>query len=145
MEEKLAQEMSRMKIVDERKRREIEKICKESDELKELQGKITAAYLNKERTAQIAESQFRAHQQLVSIFHFEFLTVFSHYFYLTGGRCKYRHRVPAAKGKSWRRCPCRRFRETVAALRPQAWHPDSSNGPRGATCWSNARVHEGAG
>lgn len=64
MEEKLAQEMSRMKIVDERKRREIEKICKESDELKELQGKITAAYLNKERTAQIAESQFRAHQQL---------------------------------------------------------------------------------
>lgn len=100
MEEKLAQEMSRMKIVDERKRREIEKICKESDELKELQGKITAAYLNKERTAQIAESQFRAHQQLVSIFHFEILTVFSHYFYLTGGRCKYRHRVPAAKGKS---------------------------------------------
>lgn len=51
--------MSKMKITDERKKREIAKICKESDELKELQGKITAAYLNKERTAQIAESQFR--------------------------------------------------------------------------------------
>ena len=59
MEQKLAQEMSKMKITDERKKREIEKICKESDELKELQGKITAAYLNKERTAQIAENQFR--------------------------------------------------------------------------------------
>lgn len=68
MELKLAQEMSKMKIVDERKKREIEKICKESDELKELQAKITAAYLNKERTAQIAENQFRSQQQLVSIF-----------------------------------------------------------------------------
>jgi hypothetical protein len=45
-----------MKITDERKRREIQKICTESDELKELQAKIKAAYLNKERTAQIAES-----------------------------------------------------------------------------------------
>jgi len=64
MEQKLAQEMSKMKIVDERKRREIEKICKESDELKELQNKITAAYLNKERTAQITENQFRTQQNL---------------------------------------------------------------------------------
>ena len=52
--------MAKMKIVDERKKREIEKICHESDELKELQNKIKAAYLNKERTAQIAEMQFRA-------------------------------------------------------------------------------------
>ena len=36
MEQQLAQEMARMKITDERKRREIEKICVESDELKEL-------------------------------------------------------------------------------------------------------------
>ena len=36
MEAALAQEMSKMKIVDERKKREIEKICMESDELKEL-------------------------------------------------------------------------------------------------------------
>ena len=59
MEQQLAQEMARMKITDERKRREIEKICVESDELKELQAKIKAAYLNKERTAQITENQFR--------------------------------------------------------------------------------------
>lgn len=70
MEQKLAQEMSKMKIVDERKKREIEKICVESDELKELQNKIKAAYLNKERTAQIAESQFRTQQALVSILFF---------------------------------------------------------------------------
>ena len=56
MEQQLAQEMARMKITDERKKREIEKICSESDELKELQAKIKAAYLNKERTAQITEN-----------------------------------------------------------------------------------------
>ena len=51
MQKKLAQEMARMKIVDEKKKREIEKIVMESDELKELQAKIRAAYLNKERLA----------------------------------------------------------------------------------------------
>ena len=48
--------MSKMSITDERKKREIQKICADSDELKELQAKIKAAYLNKERTAQIAET-----------------------------------------------------------------------------------------
>jgi hypothetical protein len=56
MEKNLAREMARMKITDEKKKREIEKICAESDELKELQAKIKAAYLNKERSAQITES-----------------------------------------------------------------------------------------
>jgi len=51
MEQSLAKEMARMKIVDEKKKREIEKVCAESDELKELQAKIKAAYLNKERAA----------------------------------------------------------------------------------------------
>lgn len=32
--------------------------------MKELQAKIKAAYLNKERTAQIAEAQFRTQQEL---------------------------------------------------------------------------------
>ena len=59
MEQQLAKEMARMKIVDEKKKREIEKICGESEELKELQAKIKAAYLNKERSAQITENQFR--------------------------------------------------------------------------------------
>lgn len=53
-----------MSITDERKKREIQKICADSDELKELQAKIKAAYLNKERTAQIAEFQFRTQQDL---------------------------------------------------------------------------------
>jgi len=51
MEESLAREMSKMKIQDEKRQREIEKICAESDELKELQAKIRHAYLNKERAA----------------------------------------------------------------------------------------------
>lgn len=37
MEQKLALEMARMKITDEKKKREVEKICHESDEIKELQ------------------------------------------------------------------------------------------------------------
>ena len=36
MEESLAREMSKMKIGDEKRQREVEKICGESDELKEL-------------------------------------------------------------------------------------------------------------
>lgn len=64
MEKNLAREMARMKITDEKKKREIEKICAESDELKELQSKIKAAYLNKERSAQITEGQFRTQADL---------------------------------------------------------------------------------
>jgi len=37
MEKDLAKEMARMKITGEKRKREIEKICAESDELKELQ------------------------------------------------------------------------------------------------------------
>ena len=51
MEKNLAREMAKMKITDEKKKREIEKVCLESDELKVLQSKIKAAYLNKERSA----------------------------------------------------------------------------------------------
>ena len=49
MEEQLARELARQKVMDERKKREVEKLCSESDELKLLQDKIKAAYLNKER------------------------------------------------------------------------------------------------
>ena len=59
MEEKLAREMARMRIDDERRKRELNKICAESDELKELQNKIKAAYLNKERSQQMTEHQYR--------------------------------------------------------------------------------------
>ena len=36
MEKDLAKEMARMRVTSEKKKREIEKICSESDELKEL-------------------------------------------------------------------------------------------------------------
>jgi hypothetical protein len=59
--------MARMKILDERKKKEIERICSQSDELKELQAKIMAAYQNKERAAQITEKQYRQQVNIVSI------------------------------------------------------------------------------
>ena len=49
LEENLAREMARMKMEKEKHQREIEKICAESPELRELQNKIKSAYLNKER------------------------------------------------------------------------------------------------
>ena len=51
MEEQLAREMARLKMDREKQNRELEKICAGSDELKDLQGKIKAAYLNKERAS----------------------------------------------------------------------------------------------
>lgn len=36
MDKQLAKEMARLKITDEKKKREIEKICAQSEELKEL-------------------------------------------------------------------------------------------------------------
>lgn len=50
MEEALARQLANQKVSDERRKREIEKLCGESDELRELQAKIKAAYLNKERS-----------------------------------------------------------------------------------------------
>lgn len=66
MEESLAREMAKMKIQDEKRMREVEKICCQSDELKELQAKIKAAYLNKERASQVTETQFRKQVEIVS-------------------------------------------------------------------------------
>jgi hypothetical protein len=43
--------MARQKQAEEARKREIERICAESDELKELQMRIKASYLNKERVA----------------------------------------------------------------------------------------------
>ena len=59
MEQLLAKEMHRMKIVDDQKKRQIQKIAAESDEIKELQQKVKSAMVNKERSAQIAEVQYR--------------------------------------------------------------------------------------
>ena len=67
MEEALARQMAGVKVTDERRKREIEKLCGESDELKELQTKIKAAYLNKERSQQMTEKQFRTQIDIVSL------------------------------------------------------------------------------
>jgi len=48
--------MARLKINEEIKKREIDKIVSQSEEVKAVQNKIKAAYLNKERVAQIAEN-----------------------------------------------------------------------------------------
>lgn len=59
MEEQLARELAKMRIVDDRRQKEVQKICAESEEIKELQARINAAYLNKERGSQITENQYR--------------------------------------------------------------------------------------
>ena len=66
MEEALARQLASQKITDERRKREIEKLCSESDELRELQAKIKAAYLNKERSQQMTEKQYRVQTEIVS-------------------------------------------------------------------------------
>lgn len=64
MEEALARQFANSKITDERRKREIEKLCSESEELKELQAKIRAAYLNKERSQQMTEKQYRVQTEI---------------------------------------------------------------------------------
>ena len=68
LEEKMAKELQRLKLERESKQREIEKICAESEEIRQLKEKIKAAYINKERTAQIAEGQIRRLNEIVKIF-----------------------------------------------------------------------------
>lgn len=66
MEEQLAREMARMKMEREKQKCEVDKICQGSEELKALQASIKAAYLNKERASQMAETQFRKQIDIVS-------------------------------------------------------------------------------
>lgn len=51
MEEQLAREMNKVKITNQRSNVEVQRVCQGSEDLKVLQDKIKAAYLNKERTA----------------------------------------------------------------------------------------------
>lgn len=69
MEEKLAREMAALKIVDERSRREAEMVFAQSDELNELKMRIKHAQLNKERSAQICEAQYRQQIEIVTPAH----------------------------------------------------------------------------
>ena len=51
----MASELDREIAEDERKAREIQRICEEAPELKDLEKSLKLAYLNKERTAQLEE------------------------------------------------------------------------------------------
>ena len=53
MEKNLAEAIRGLKMEDSRKKRELEKVAMESEEIKELKAKIKAAALNKERSMQI--------------------------------------------------------------------------------------------
>lgn len=66
MEESLARELQKRKVEEEKKRKEIERICAESEEIKLLKQKVQTAYVTKERTQQLAEQQMRRMQELVN-------------------------------------------------------------------------------
>lgn len=59
LEEDLAKEIQRKKCLEQRERKEIQKIFDESKEIKELKNRINMAKLNQERTQQIYERQTR--------------------------------------------------------------------------------------
>jgi len=78
--------MANLKIVDERKRKEVERICAQSDELKDLQKNIMSAYQNKERAAQITEKQYRQQVSLVSNRLFKLSNTYRYIFWYVGTR-----------------------------------------------------------
>lgn len=56
-DEIIAKELERQHLEEEMRKREIQRICEEDESLRELQEKLKAAYMNKERTAQIKEKE----------------------------------------------------------------------------------------
>jgi len=66
LEERLAQELKRRNIEREREKREYQRICAESEEIRDLKQKLQAAYTNKERTAQLQETQVRREMDVVN-------------------------------------------------------------------------------
>jgi hypothetical protein len=59
----LANEIDKDTADDERRKREIQKICEESPELRDLEGVLRIAYLNKERAAQLDEKIVMANRE----------------------------------------------------------------------------------
>jgi len=55
-DERLAAELARRKTQAVREAKNVQRICEQSEELRELEEKLKAAYMNKEREAQICES-----------------------------------------------------------------------------------------
>jgi hypothetical protein len=56
LEQALGRELVKSRMADERKRKDIERVCAQSEEIKEMQRRVKAALTNKERCAQIAEN-----------------------------------------------------------------------------------------
>ena len=64
IEERLAAELQKRALDREREKREVQRICAESEELRDLKQKLMTAYINKERTAQIQEIQSRREEDV---------------------------------------------------------------------------------
>ena len=64
-EERMAMEMERIKYENERDERYRQLIRESSPEIKELESKLKAAYVNKERSAQIAEKDAHKFDEMV--------------------------------------------------------------------------------
>lgn len=59
----IAAELERRRLDRERKEREIQRICEESTELKDLESRLKVAYMNKERAAQHEEREVLARME----------------------------------------------------------------------------------
>ena len=66
VEERIARELQRQKVEQEAKRREVDRILSESEDLRYFKSKIQAAYINKERSAQIVDGHLRKLNDIVS-------------------------------------------------------------------------------
>jgi hypothetical protein len=65
LEERLAAELQRRKLAQEREQREVQRIVADSEELRDLRQKLQQANVNKQRTAQLQEVQWRREQDVV--------------------------------------------------------------------------------
>lgn len=66
LEEALGRQIAENRIGEDRKKMNALRVYRQSEEIKEMQRKITAALVNKERSAQISEGQYRRQLDLVS-------------------------------------------------------------------------------
>ena len=67
-EEELAQEMARLRTKEMQDGKLRQQIRETSLEIRELEAKLKAGYMNKERAAQLAEKEARKNEEMVSRF-----------------------------------------------------------------------------
>jgi len=68
-DERLAVELTKRKVEASREAKNVQRICEQSEELRELEEKLKQAYLNKEREVQITESNVLLQKQEASDAH----------------------------------------------------------------------------